>query len=396
MTRKQTPKIGIFVEITREFGRGICRGISELARQTGAFSPYLVSPKDIGKADVLRTYDGFVARVMNERIAKVFADTRRPVVDVYYDKPRDGFAIVKTRHSKVGAIAAEHFLARQFKNFAFCGFAGGRFSDYCRAAFAHALSKRSIVCHGYDPDTKVRYNFDTSAIIDERLQLAPDAKAILRWLKMLPKPIGIFCPNDLRAWQLIQICKQNDINVPREVAILGLDNDIMICGMANPMTSSIDPDNEAIGRCAAKTLLEIIENPSLAHRGIIRQVDPIGVVGRASTEVYPLDPPWLSDALVFISRNIAKNLTASDIYREVGLSHTQVNKVFKAKLGISVQGEIAAMRLEQAKHLLETTRLPIIEIAPMCGFSSAQYLNRAFVAKFKVSPNNWRIQRCRS
>ena len=127
MTRKQTPKIGILVEITREFGRGICRGISELARQTGAFSPYLISPADIGKADVLRKYDGFVARVMNDRIAKALADARRPVVDIYYDKPRNGFAIVKTRHSRIGAIAAEHFLERRFKNFAFCGFAGGRF-----------------------------------------------------------------------------------------------------------------------------------------------------------------------------------------------------------------------------------------------------------------------------
>ena len=252
MTRKQTPKIGLLVEITREFGRGICRGISELARQTGAFSPYLLSASDIGKADVLRKYDGFVARVMNDRIAKALADARRPVVDIYYDKPRNGFAIVKTRHSRIGAIAAEHFLERRFKNFAFCGFAGGRFSDYCRAAFASSLAKRSVKCHAYEPDRRVRYDFNPQVLINERLQAAPDTKDVLRWLKKLPKPVGIFCPNDLRAWQLLQICKQSEINVPREVAILGLDNDILVCGLANPMMSSIDPDTEAIGRRARR------------------------------------------------------------------------------------------------------------------------------------------------
>lgn len=392
MTRKQTPKIGLLVEITREFGRGICRGISELARQTGAFSPYLLSASDIGKADVLRTYDGFVARVMNDRIAKALADARRPVVDIYYDKPRNGFAIVKTRHSRIGAIAAEHFLERRFKNFAFCGFAGGRFSDYCRAAFASSLAKRSVKCHAYEPDRRVRYDFNPQVLINERLQAAPDAKDVLSWLKKLPKPVGIFCPNDLRAWQILQICKQNDINVPREVAILGLDNDILVCGLANPMMSSIDPDTEAIGRCAAETLLEMIANPSLADRRLVRQIAPVGVVERDSTAVYPIEPTWLSDALVFINRNIANNLTAADVYREIGLSHTQVDKMFKAKLGTSVQKEIAESRLERARHLVETTRLPVLEIAPKCGFSTAQYLIRSFTKKFGVSPLAWRAR----
>ena len=390
MARNQTPKIGILVEITREFGRGICRGISELARQSGAFSPYLLSVSDIGKADVLRKYDGFVARVMNDRIAKALADVHRPVVDIYYDKPRDGFAIVKTHHSRIGAIAAEHFLERRFKNFAFCGFAGGRFSDYCHAAFSRSLAQQSVKCHAYEPDRRVRYDFDPNVLINERLQTAPDAKEVLRWLKKLPKPVGVFCPNDLRAWHVLQICKQHGINVPREVAILGLDNDILVCGLANPMISSIDPDTEAIGRCAAETLLEMIANPSLADKRLVRQVAPIGVVERDSTAIYPIEPTWLSDALVFINRNIASNLTASDVYREIGLLHTQVDKMFKARLGTSVQKEIAAMRLERARHLLKTTRLPILEIAPKCGFSSAQYLIRSFTKKFGISPISWR------
>ena len=390
MKEKQIPHVGILVEITREFGRGLCRGIAELARETGAFTPSLVDISTLRRPDALRGYDGFVARVMNDRIAAALAATGRPVVDVYYDRPHDGFAIVKTRHSRIGTLAAEHFLERRFKNFAFCGFAGGRFSAYCRAAFTRALARHGAACASYEADPKARYAFNAQVLINEQLSPAPDARALARWVAKLPKPVAVFCPNDLRAWQLLTVCKSHGIDVPRQVAVLGLDNDILVCGLASPAISSIDPDTEAIGRCAARTLLEILADPTLAKRKIVRQVNPIAVVERTSTEVYPADPPWLSDALVYISRNLAQNLTASDVYRQVGLSHTQVAKVFGRELGATVQGVIAAMRLERAQRLLETTRLSVAEIAPRCGFSSPQYLIRNFTDKFGVPPTIWR------
>jgi len=317
----------------------------------------------------------------------------RPVIDVFYDKPHDGFAIVKTNHARIGTLAAEHFTERRFKNFAFCGFGGGRFSDYCRAAFARAPSKHEETCSVYVPPKESRYNFNKQVLINEQISPASDARALWQWLKRLAKPVGVFCPNDLRAWQLLQVCHQHGVCVPREVAILGLDNDVLVCGLADPMISSIDPDTEAIGRCAASTLLDLLRNPQLAKRSLIRQVLPREVVCRASTEIYPVEPAWLSDALVFIGRHIGENLTASDIYRHVGLSHTQVDKVFRSKLGTSVQGEIAGMRLEKVQRLLLSTRLPLTEIAPLCGFSTPQYLIKSFSKKFSCSPAAWRSAR---
>ena len=156
MNAPQPPKIGLIVEITREFGRGLCRGVSELARESGTFNPFLIDAPKLKNPDQLREYDGFIARVMNDRIAQVLAKTKKPVVDIYYDKPRDGFAIVKTRHSRIGTLAAEHFIERKFKNFAYCGFAGGRFSTYCKAAFLRALSKHGAKCNSYTPSEKIR------------------------------------------------------------------------------------------------------------------------------------------------------------------------------------------------------------------------------------------------
>ena len=227
----------------------------------------------------------------------------------------------------------------------------------------------------------------------ERLNRAPDAKALTRWVKMVPKPIAVFCPNDLRAWQLLNVCRECGVDVPHEVSILGLDNDVLVCGFSKPMISSIDPGTMEIGRMAMQTLVEMIEDPRLSKRQIIRQVDPVGVVERASTEVYPVEPPWLSDALVFIRKHVSDRLTASEVYANLNRSHTTVDAAFRKVLGTTVQKMIASVRIEAARHLLLTSDLPIVRIAERCGFASQEYFSRAFSAAERISPAAWRLKK---
>ena len=383
-------RIGVLVEITRAFGRDVCAGIAEFAREREDVEAVFVGAETLGKPARLSSFDGFIARVMNERIARALTATGRPVVDIYYERPYPGFAVVKTNHARIGRLAAEHFIERRFTNFAFCGFAGGRFSDYCRQAFQRALKSRGFGCQTYEPIASARYGFDASVLINERLDRAPDEKRLADWLTRLPKPIAVFCPNDLRAWQLLQVAQGLSLRVPQDVAILGLDNDVLVCGFSRPMLSSIDPDSQQIGREAAKTLLEMLERPALRKHPPIRQIQPRRVVERASTEVYPIDPPWMSDALSFIRRHVADGISAADVFARVGLSHTAVDAMFREKLGSSVQREIARFRLEEARRLLAETSLDAAEIARRAGFSSAAYFTRAFTAANGVSPLTWR------
>lgn len=136
-----------------------------------------------------------------------------------------------------------------------------------------------------------------------------------------------------------------------------------------------------------------IADPQLSERQIIRQVDPVGVVERASTEVYPVDPPWLSDALVFIRKHVSDRLTASDIYAHLNRSHTTVDAAFRKILGTTVQKMIASVRIEAARHLLLTGDLPIVRIAERCGFTSQEYFSRAFSAEEGTSPAAWRLKK---
>ncbi len=236
-------------------------------------------------------------------------------------------------------------------------------------------------------------------LIAEKLTPAPDRKPLIKWIKSLPKPIAVFCPNDFRAWQLLNVCKECGVDVPREMAILGLDNDAIVCGFCRPMISSVDPDCVAIGREAARTLMEMIAKPHLAMKQIVRQVNPIRVVERASTEVYPLNPQWISDALVYIHKHVSDRLTADDVFKHLGLSHTIVNRTFRKVLNTTVQKEIADSRLETARHLLANTNLGATEIAEQAGFGSSSYFMRSFTKEHGMAPLAWRknrraMQRC--
>ncbi|MBQ2629406.1 MAG: DNA-binding transcriptional regulator [Kiritimatiellae bacterium] len=391
MGKSAETKIGVLVELTRAFGRELCEGITSYAQEHEGLTPVFIDMKSLARPALLSGFDGFIARVMNDTIARRLAASGKPVVDVYYEKPRTGFAVVKTNHTRLGSLAAEHFIERKFSNFGFCGFSGGRFSEYSRQAFCRALSSKSHSCDCYEPSPSTRYEFDPSVLINERLNRAPDAKALTRWLKKARRPIAVFCPNDLRAWQLLQVCRDCGIDVPHEVAILGLDNDVLVCGFSKPMISSIDPNTPEIGRMAMRTVVEMIGDPALAKRQIVRQVLPAGVVERASTEVYPVDPPWLSDALVYIRKHIANRPTASEVYAHLGRSHTTVDAAFRKALGTTVQKTIAATRIEAARQMLRTSDLSIAQVAARCGFASQEYFSRSFAETVGTAPGSWRL-----
>lgn len=380
--------IGLMVERSREFGRELCKGVIDFAQERRDWEVRFLAPADLGRAP-LRTFAGFVARVTTPAIARRLAASRKPVVDVFYGNPDPRFAIVKERHESIGRLAAEHFLDRRFRHFACCPYGRGKTSVYCRAAFVQRLRRAGFPCAVFAPDRAVDYVPDDKSVLDARFAPPPDAAKLGRWLKGLPKPTGVFCPDDLRAWQVIETCRAHGLAVPSDVAVLGLDNDLLICGCTRPTLSSIDPNTREIGRVAAATLADMIEN-GIPTKPVIRQVEPQGVVARASTETFPLDPPWLSDALVYISRNAPRGISAADVFAFLGRSQPTVNRVFRRELGFTVQKAVSHARLDEARRLLATTDLPMAEVARRAGFASTAYFMQAFAARHGTSPGRWR------
>ena len=389
MEAKRTYHIGLIVERSRVFGRELCEGIIGYAQDRPDWELHFTGIAELRRRDVRARMDGFIARVTSDDMARLLGSTGKPVVDLFYEKPRRGFAIVKTRHEAVGALAAEHFLDRRFTNFAYCPYGGGRTSSYCKNAFLRRLRREGFGCQVYSSGQEIPYDLDESNLPNDRIAPAKDAKRLQKWLVSLPKPTAVFCPGDLRAWQIADACRAVGIDVPREVAILGLDNDMILCCSTNPSLSSINPNTREIGRVAAETLAEMMEG-GVGDKPVVRNVMPGGVIARASTNTAPVEPPWLADALVFIQRNAKRGISASDVFAELKRSHTSVTNAFRSKLGVTVQGEIARTRLSEAKRLLSTTNLGIAAVAKMSGYASAAYFMQAFSSATGTAPGAWR------
>lgn len=393
MDNTELKVIGLLVERSREFGRELCKGVIDFTQERRDWEVRFLAPKDLSRASA-RAFAGFVARVTTPAIARRLAATRRPVVDVFYGSPDPRFAIVKERHESIGRLAAEHFLDRRFRNFACCPYGGGKTAVYCRAAFVQRLRRAGRPCAVFASGRNVGYVPDDKAVIDARFVRPPDAAKLGRWLAALPKPVAIFCTDDLRAWQVIETCREHGIAVPSEAAVLGLDNDLLVCGCTHPTLSSVDPNSREIGRVAAETLAEMIERGQ-PKRQIVRQIDPRGVVARGSTETYSLDPPWLSDALVYIDRNVARGISATDVFDFLKRSQPTVNRIFRKELGFTVQKAVASARIDEAKRLLAATSLPMSEVARRAGYASTAYFMQTFAATCGTTPCHWRVRHAR-
>lgn len=392
---KQTYKIALIIEKSRAYGRAICEGIAAFAHQQGNWELRLVDETSSDKAlGQLKDVDGVIARILKPKTLAALRTLNVPIVDVFGGERYSEIGLVDSDHQAVGRLAAECFLARRFERFAFCGYPGVHFSDLREKAFAETVEAKGYSCHHFAMAYEDVRLLTDRIIRHEKVELDEHRKKLAQWLKMLPKPISIFCCHDIRSYQLATLCQQLGIRVPQDVAILGVDDDRILCGFSSPMLSSIDPDAVEIGRQAAELLSTALVGQGKVSRVPIGRktifVPPLKLVERASTEVYPLEPSWLSEALIFIQRNYMRNISAEDIFSIAKLSHTIVERTFQKVLETTVRKEIIRVRLAEAARLLKSTEFSSCKIAALVGFTNPQYFNRSFRAAYQMTPETYR------
>ena len=383
-------RVGLIVEHVRAWGRRVCEGVAAAAQDLENWELRMIEPRTTVRTADLRGFDGFVALVLDKTLAAALAATKRPVVDIYNGGFADVFDVVDTDNVVVAQQAARHFITRKFTNFAYCGFDGVCFSDARRDAFVRTLRLNHFSCSCYHAPPHAIRRFGEDVIRNERLVPGRDRRQLAAWIRSLPKPVGIFCSHDLRAWHVLGVCRDLGLDVPHDVAILGVDDDALVCAFTVPTLSSIDPNAFEVGRMAIAALADRFLHPE--REPMVVRVKPKDVTVRASTEVYPLDPPWLSDALVFIRRNVARRTTAADVFVHLGRSHTLVESAFRRILNTTVQKEIMHVRIDEARRLLATTALPMSDVAARSGFSRVQYFCNAFTAEQGCTPTEYRLQ----
>ena len=385
------PRIALQIEKNRAHGRALLEGVADYALEQTDWRLELVDPEVLQDVSSVRKFDGLIVRVMDDATADVLRKARRPVVDTYGRIDNNPLPSIRLDDAAISEVAFKCFAEHHYHAFAYCGFPGVRFSDARGKAFRAFAERHGATVSLYDGKGPVTDKF----FRDEKTDV-PDAAVLAAWLKTLPKPMALFCCNDLRAVQVMKICSDLGLNVPKDIAVLGVDNDILLCTFTNPSLSSVKTDPFSLGRRAAEMLDEQMRSDVRnGKRTVARHCTPClwapkQVVERMSTDAYPFKTPWLADAVRYIRRNFAKGVTAKDVDAFIGYSHPKVNQVFNEELGHTVKKEILLQRSRAACALLRETNCTISEIAMRCGFQRVQYFVSSFSEEFKMTPETWR------
>ncbi len=209
-----------------------------------------------------------------------------------------------------------------------------------------------------------------------------------RWLASLPKPIGVMACNDIRGQQVLNLCRRLDLAVPEEVAIIGVDNDEILCELSDPPLSSVAPDTLRIGYDAAVLLDRLMAGGNSPSKPIL--IPPYGIVTRRSTEVLALDDRQLAVGLRFIRNHAFGPIHINEVAKVAGLCRRVFERRFAAKMGRSPKAEVTRLRLEKVKQLLTDTNWNLSQIAEKTGFNYGEYLHRVFTQKTGTTPGQFR------
>ena len=374
--------IALVIENSREYGRNMIRGIAAFGQLRRDGRLRLVTPAELVVTGALDGYSGVIARVADARILQCLKAANLPVVDVFAHFTQTDFIRVDTDHAKLGRRAADYFLSKGYTSFAYCGYDGTAYSDLRRDAFAARLAEAGHTCAIYAHKELP----DDSVVFNERPSTTKNVTLIARWLQSLSFPTAVFCANDLRALQILHVANDLGIDVPRQAAILGTDNDTLLCTFSNPPLSSLDPNAHGVGYAAARLLQTAMDNQLTHKRRPTFRVQPGELYERTSTEHHPITPEWFADALVHIDRNLSRPITAADVVAVTGKSSTAVEKRFRAAFNLSVGRYILTLKMQESARLLSRGNLSVKEVAARTGFNSPQYFCRAYRSYYGHTP----------
>lgn len=282
-------------------------------------------------------------------------------------------------HYLAGKMGAEYFIQRGFKNFAFYGYGGVVWSVERCDGFRETLTKAGS-----------SENFFEYQNLDFKDLWYYESKPLTAWLKMLPKPVAIMACDDNQAHHIVEICNQNNIKIPDEISILGVDNDEAICSLSIPPLSSIHQDVERGGYETAEMIDRLLKNPNLKPYDIV--VMPTHITTRISTDIYASSDKHIQKVLKHIHQNSNKRLSVSDIVELVPMSRRLLEVKFKEATGSPIYTYILNLRIEKFTHQLITTDLPIAEVAMEQGFSDYKNIARQFRKIMGCTPQEYRAK----
>jgi LacI family transcriptional regulator len=385
---RDVPKVALLVETSRGFGRDFLLGMARYSRLHGPWS-FHITPGDYKQVvPKMKQWGGtgIIARIADHRIAKAIVNANVPTIAIGLtddqmspDNPLSRFSEISSDPVEVSRLAAEHLLERRLTHFAYVGSDDRGWSRRREKAFLEYLSER-----GFEP-----YVYAGPKVPKDRVWEREQA-FLTRWIKRLPTPIGVFACDDDRGREVLEACKLAGLNVPEDVAVLGVDDDEVFCELADPPLSSIALNAETAGYRAAALLDEMIQGHEKKRQRIV--VEALGIVRRRSTDIIAVDDEEIANAVQFIRRQQGHNISVDRVAEKVATSRRSLEKRFRQVIGRTILEEIQLTKLERAKRLLLETTYPISKVAEIAGFGSAGYFIQFFQKQVGRTPRKYRVE----
>jgi LacI family transcriptional regulator len=380
---RNPPRVILLIPAVQEYDRALRRGIIDYAERHGPWTFHEDAPDYLGSLTSrqrlrnMRRWNANGILVGYGRWAEI-KSLRLPAVVAMGTRRLDEnhFQIV-TADRDIGQMGASSFLGLGLRHFAYCGLEGLKFSDDRSVGFIQKLRDA-----GYSVDLY------SSAIRNPCDYWYAETRQLARWLSGLPRPTGLMACNDDRARMLVEICRTQNIHVPDEIAILGVDNDEQVCKSASPPLSSIALTAEKAGYEAAALLASMMSGKNPASRVVT--VSPTHVVCRQSTDILAIQDLTMVRALRFIRDNSNRNLQVADLAKAVGLSRRALQDRFKCFLGRTPMQEIHRCRAERIARLLVETNMTVGQIGEISGFEVEAHVARFFSSQTGMTPLAYR------
>ena len=382
VTKRVARRVALIVESAVAPRRRMLSGVSRYIHEHDPWAIYL-KPFGVEKSlhDWLRGWqgDGIIAAVA-EFETDIIRDAGVPIVDVVGFLHREDVPLVHANDHSVGRLGAEHLLERGFRHFGFVEYPIFWSSDR-RMGFEQRIHSAGFDCAVYKLPYPSAGSGGPSAWEEQQ-------EALVQWIRSLRGPAGVMTSTDLLGQQLLEACQRAGVLVPEQVAVVGADNDELICNLCFPPLSSVIINDEQRGYQAAAVLDELMAGRAAPARRV--DIEPVGVVSRASTDILAIDDPSLAESLRFIRDHACDSIGVDDVVAAVPMSRSALERRFRHVVGRSINDEIVRVRLNRAIELLSATQLELKVIAHKAGFGSPSYMGAVFRDKLGRTPGSYR------
>lgn len=376
-------KILLLTDFSSGYSRNLLKGIVRYSKEVGNWSfqrmplYYRMLYGENGVVEWAKKWqaDAIIAQLSDVNI-ELLNDLNIPIIVQNYRDRNKAVSNLTGDYFNTGVMAAKFFLNRGYRNFAFYGFKGAIWSRERADGYSHEIEKQGYKLAILENDNKDREEWSYNHTV------------LGNWLQSLPKPVALFACDDHFALQISETCNVYNINVPDDIAILGVDNDDLLCNISDPPLSSIVLDVENGGYNAGKLLHQLITKEITEPFNIV--VNPLIIERRKSTEKYAVSDKNIRTILNYIEKNYANHLSVEELVKQVPLSRRVLEKKFKEETGESLYQYIQNYRIDQFTRLLITTDYSLFEAALQSGFENYKNVSRVFRKYKSLSPAEYR------